>query len=83
MDISRKQHEIDKYRDKMKYDDEIIALRTSVKQASEAKMANGTISGNDLMRDVHAVELAKQDKIRNEIELLLAIYNLKFVKNNK
>jgi len=81
MDISRKQREIDKFRDKMKYDDEIVALRTSVKQASEAKMENGTMSGNDLMRDVHAVELAKQDKILNEIELLLAMYNLKFVTN--
>ena len=79
MDISRRQREIEKYRDKMKYDDEIIALRTSVKQASEAKMANGTISGNDLMRDVHAEETAIQDKIRNEIELLFAIYNLKFI----
>jgi hypothetical protein len=67
----------------MKYDDEIIALRTSVKQASEAKMANGTLSGNDLMRDVYAEELAKQAKILHETELLLAMYNLKFATNNQ
>jgi len=83
LDMSRRQREMEKYRDQMKYDDEIIALRTSVKQASEAKMANGTLSGNDLMRDVHAEELAKQDKIFHEIELLLAMYNLKFVTNNQ
>ena len=82
LDISKKQREIDKYRDQMKYDDEIIALRTSVKQSSEAKMANGTISGIDLMRDVTAEELAKQDKIFHEIELLLAMYNLKWTIDN-
>ena len=82
LDISKKQHEIDKYRDQMKYDDEIIALRTSVKQSSEAKMTNGTLSGIDLMRDVNAEDMAKQAKILHEIELLSAMYNLKFVVNN-
>ena len=82
LDVSRKQHEIDKYLEQMKYDDEIIALRTSVKRASEAKMANGTLSGIDLMRDINTEELAKQTKILHEIELLLVMYNLKFVTNN-
>jgi outer membrane protein TolC len=82
LDVSRKQREIDKYRDQMKYDDEIIALRTSVKQSSEAKMANGTLSGNDLMRDVYAEELAKQAKILHETELLQAMYNIQFIINN-
>jgi outer membrane protein TolC len=82
LDVSRKQREIDKYREQMKYDDEIVALRTSVKQASEAKLANGTLSGNDLMRDVTAEELAKQVKIFHEIELLQAIYNLQWTIDN-
>ena len=82
LDVSKKQREIEKYRDQMKYDDEIIALRISVKQASEAKIANGTLSGNDLMRDVYAEEMAKQDKIFHEIELLQAIYNFKLIINN-
>ncbi len=82
LDISKKQSEIDKYLDQIKYDDDIVALRTSVKQSSEAKMTNGTLSGIDLMRDVNAEDLAKQDKILHEIELLLAMYNLKYVTNN-
>ena len=83
LDVSRKKREIEKYLDQMKYDDEIVALRTSVKQSSEAKMANGTLSGNDLMRDVYAEELAKQAKILHEIELLQAMYNLQFIMNNE
>lgn len=82
IDIATKLSEIDKYRDQLKYDDQIISLRNSVKLAAEAKMANGTISGTDLMREVTAEELAKQDKIYHNIELLLAQYNLKYLTNN-
>ena len=82
LDVSKKQREIDKYHEQMKYDDDIIALRNSVKQSSESKMANGTLSGIDLMRDVNGEEMAKQAKILHEIELLLAMYNLKFAVNN-
>ncbi|MDR0573813.1 MAG: TolC family protein [Tannerella sp.] len=81
MDISRKQSEVNKYRDQLKYDDDIIALRKSIKQSSEAKMANGTLSGIDLMRDINSEERARQDKILHEIEMLRAIYNLKYVTN--
>lgn len=82
LDIAQKNNTIDNYTEQLKYDDEIIALRGSVKRASEAKMANGTISGTDLSRDINAEQLAIQDKILHETELLLAIYNLKFALNN-
>ena len=82
LDITQKDNNIDNYLDQLKYDDEIISLRNSVKQASEAKMANGTISGTDLTRDINAEQMAIQDKILHETELLLAIYNLKFATNN-
>ena len=82
LDVSRKRREIDKYREQMKYDDVIVALRTSVKQSAEAKMENGTISVNDLMRDVYAEEAAKQAKIIHEIELLQSMYNLQLIIND-
>jgi len=82
LDINSKQSEISKYSDQLKYDDEIISLRNSIKQSSEVKMANGVLSGIDLMRDINAEEQAKQDKIFHEIEMLLAMYNLKFTTNN-
>lgn len=82
IDVASKKTEIEKYRDQLKFDNEIIALMNSIKQASEVKMANGTISGVDLMRDVNAEDTARQNKILHEIEMLLAIYNLKYVTNN-
>ena len=83
LDVAQRNATIDKYIDQLKYDDEIIALRGSVKRASEAKMANGTLSGTDLTRDIHAEQSAIQDKILHEMELLQAIYNLKYAINNE
>ena len=77
-----KENEINKYRELLKTDDEIIALRNSVKRASESKVANGTLTAIDLMRDVTNEQLARQDKIVHEIEMMQAIYNLKFIINN-
>lgn len=82
MDITQKENRIDQFENLLKYDDDIIALRNSIKRASQAKMANGTISGTDLVRDIHSEQMAIQDKILHETERLLAIYNLKHATNN-
>ncbi|MDL2257123.1 TolC family protein [Bacteroidales bacterium OttesenSCG-928-I14] len=82
LDIAQKDNTINKYLEQLKYDDEIIALRNSVKEASKAKMANGTLSGTELTRDINAEQMAIQEKILHETELLLIIYNLKFATNN-
>ncbi len=81
MDEVRSGSEIDRCRKQLAYDDEIIELRESVLRASEARMAGGTTTGTDLARDMNAVEAARQDKIMHEMELLVAIYNLKFTTN--
>lgn len=82
LDVSQKKNEIENYHNQMKYDNEIIDLRNSVSQSSEAKMADGTISGTDLMRDIKAEDAARQDKIIHEIEFLNSIYSLKYITNN-
>ena len=82
LDATQKQTDIDRLREQLGHDDEIIELRGSVRRSSEAKMAGGTLSGSDLARDINAEQAARQDKVLHEMELLLAIYNLKFVTNN-
>ena len=82
MELIQKNIVIDKYIDKLKYDDEIIRLKEAVRATSETKIAGGTISGTDLMQDVNAEHTAKQDKLLHEIQLLLAIYDLKYTTNN-
>lgn len=82
METSQEQNEIKKNRDLLKYDDDIVILRNNVKKATETKVANGMSTVLDLMRDINAEDLAKQDRIQHEIELLQAIYNLKYTTNN-
>lgn len=79
--LPQQQLEIDKYRRTMQDDDEIIALRKMIREAAEAKVENGTLTVSDLMKEIIAEESAKQSKVLHEIQLLMAIHNLKFTTN--
>lgn len=82
IDISGKDSEIKTLREQLEYDDEIIALRKSVLRANEARMAEGTISGSDLVGFMNDELLAEQEKAGHEVRMLLVMYNLKYVTNN-
>jgi outer membrane protein TolC len=70
----RENRDIQRIRDLMKYDDEIIALRENIRRSAEAKAANGTITVTDLMREVTQENIARQIKAAHEIDLLIVIY---------
>lgn len=73
-------YEIEKYIKIMKDDDSIIELRERIRKAAEKELENGTITASDLVRVALKEEVAKQEKILHEIELLKAIYELKTLK---
>ncbi|MEN9445298.1 MAG: hypothetical protein RIS47_2189, partial [Bacteroidota bacterium] len=74
--------EIDKMKQLLADDAEIIALRTAIKKSAEAKVANGTLSVSDLIREINAENMAEQQKSFHEIQLVLAEYKLKNILNN-
>ncbi len=78
MESVRKANEIDKLRKQLESDDEIIRLRGNIKRAAEAKMENGTIQVSDLIREINAENMARQERVIHETEYLMAIYNLKY-----
>lgn len=82
LQITQENQEIRQLKDMMQYDDAIIALRENVKKSAEAKVANGTMTVIDLMHEISQENLARQDKIAHEIQLLMAVYNLKNTTNN-
>jgi len=82
LESTQKSNEINKNQDLLEYDNEIITLRNNVKRAAEAKVANGTMSVSDLMKEIIREDMAKQDKISHEIELLQSVYGLKYIINN-
>lgn len=68
---------IDRYRTIMKHDDDIIALRTSVRQAAESKLEHGIIDVNALLQEIMRENTAKINRSTHEIELLKSIAELK------
>lgn len=63
-------------------DDEIIALRTNIRKAAEAKVSNGTLAVTDLLREINSENKARQVKALHEVQLLMNIYQLKYTTNN-
>lgn len=80
--MTQQSNEIDKMKQLMRDDDEIIRLRTNIKKASEVKVEHGTMSVTDLLRDINSEDQAKQSKVLHEIQLLISIYNYKNSTNN-
>ena len=64
-------------------DSEIIKLRTSIRETSEAKYTNGTITVNELLRDIIAENRSIQSKSLHEIEWLKNIHDLANTLNNQ
>ena len=62
-------------------DDEIIALRQGIRAKADTKVANGTETVNEMLRDINAVSEAKLAKAFHEIQLLQETYKLKNINN--
>ena len=73
---------IEQYRRLMNDDEEIIALRSSVRKAAESKLAHGIIDVNDLVKEINAENAARVQQSMHEINLLKEVYDLKFTTNN-
>ncbi|MDR2886224.1 MAG: transporter, partial [Rikenellaceae bacterium] len=73
---------VDNIRQIMQQDEQIVLLRENIHRAAEAKMAAGTMSGTELMREVTAENLARQTMLLHQVQLLQAIYELKTTQNN-
>ena len=65
----------------MRDDEEIIRLRTNIRKAAEAKVANGTLSVTEMLREVTEENLAMQAKELHEIEYLMQQYQMKHITN--
>lgn len=74
--------EVLKLQELIRSDEDIIALRGSVKNTSAVQLENGVITTNDYLREVNAEDAAKQTKILHDIQLLMAQYNQQTTSGN-
>jgi outer membrane protein TolC len=80
--IRQQNAEIEKMRELLRTDEDIIQLRTNIKIACSAKVDHGVQTVTDLLREMNAESLAKQQRSLHEVQLLLNIYNFKNSTNN-
>lgn len=82
LQVSQQTSAIASMEQQMRDDDEIIRLRTNIRKAAEAKVANGTMTVMDMLREITNENMARQNKSLHEVQLLKNIYQLKYTTNN-
>lgn len=76
LQLRTQNHEILKLQELLNTDDEIVALRSTIKQTALNQLEGGVINTNDYLREVNAEDNARQTKLLHEIQLRLAQYSL-------
>ncbi|EDY94755.1 hypothetical protein BACPLE_03165 [Phocaeicola plebeius DSM 17135] len=72
---------IQSLRQQMKEDEEIIRLRENIRRSAQAKVANGTMSVSDMLKEITAENLARQAKAVHEVQLLMHLHQRKHLTN--
>ena len=73
---------IAKYRQLIADDNDIVSLRSQVRQSAESKLARGVIDTNNLLQEITRENQAKIDRSTHEVQMLKDIYDLKNTTNN-
>ncbi len=74
--------EIDKQKEIMAKDNEIVALKNSIKRSYQLKYDSGMCSMNDLINAINKESEAKCNMALHYIQLLMSIYNYKTISGN-
>lgn len=80
--LTQGQKEIEKLQQLLEVDANIIELRRQVKETAQTQLENGVITSNDYLRELNAEDLAVQNKLLHETQLLMAIYNYRYNSGN-
>ena len=80
--LAQQNENIKKYSDLVAKDKEIVDLRTSVKNASNAQLQNGVLNAHDYLTQVDAEAQARLGLILHQVQLLQAEYNYQTTSGN-
>ncbi|WP_262250045.1 TolC family protein [Parapedobacter soli] len=82
LSLHQQRTEAAKYEQLLATDNEIIALRKSVKDAALSQLENGVINTADYVREALAVSNARLSKIYHELQLLKAQHDISYTSGN-
>ena len=72
LSLKQQQREMEKLKELINKDKQIITLKTSVKEAAQAQLENGIITSSDYIRELNEEDQAKQNLLLHMIQLLKA-----------
>jgi hypothetical protein len=81
--LQQQQAELDKLQQLIQTDQQIISIRTQVKEAANAQLTNGVITANDFLREVNAEDQARLSMITHQLQLLQAQINYRTISGNQ
>jgi outer membrane protein TolC len=81
--LKQQQSELDKLQQLIQSDQQIITIRTQVKDAANAQLANGVITASDYLREVNAEDQARLSLITHQLQLLQAQINYRTLTGNQ
>jgi outer membrane protein TolC len=80
--LTRQKEEINKYDLLMASDQQIIDLREKVKSSALSQLEYGTLTGNDFMTYVNAVDQARQNLVLHKMQYLFAQHTYQYTSGN-
>ena len=63
-------NDINKYKQLISEDNEIVALRNEIMKASKAQLDNGVITSSDYIREMNAADQARQNLLLHQLQLI-------------
>jgi outer membrane protein TolC len=82
LELKQSNEQVKRTKQLMDKDDEIISLCENIKRATEIKYENGACTMTDLVNDINAENMARQNKALHKIEYLMSIYIYKTISGN-
>ena len=82
LNVQQAMQEINRYRELLKADDEIILLRKNIREAYEVKYNNGMTSMNEVLNAVTAERDAMSTRAGRELQMLMSLYALQTISGN-
>jgi outer membrane protein TolC len=81
--LKQQQAELDKLQQLIQSDEQIIGIRSQVKEAANAQLSNGVITANDFLKEVNAEDQARQSLIAHQLQLIQAQINYRTLSGNQ
>jgi outer membrane protein TolC len=82
LSLAQQQSEESKLEELIKSDEEIIALRSSIKATANTQLENGTITAIDYVSYVNAEDQARQNQLLHQVQLLMTQYTTQTLSGN-